>query len=125
MKASEVLAEALEFWGPEMERWMSGSIGDGTRACLVGGMVHATNGNRDVRVYNTLKENQEAYHEALKYVLDELDAQGWPRDIIEFNDSASARGYGIHGEIWNNEKRTKRIRAIVCAALKRALETEA
>jgi hypothetical protein len=141
MKPSEVLAEALAFWGQGGERWMVEDLGDTSSACLVGGISYAIAGEplyyKDLGV---VPEMQDLYVKAMTYVYDELEAQGYysrrtpgweisPSDLqeslIQFNDHDCLTYDEDDDEYAGRVENFPKLRGVVCNALKRALEAEA
>lgn len=137
MKASEVLADALAFWGQGGERWIQHDIGDTQRACLVGGIgVGATGKPCYLAEAVEVREMYGAYSKAMAYIYDELEA----RDMLnDFSDSASPRDLRLNSEhrqmpsfvsealiVFNDYGATtfEELRGVVCGALQRALKDE-
>lgn len=119
MKASDVLAGALEFWGKDGERWVRGNMGmKRLNGCFYGGLSAAAFGDADaalrpIGVYGSTHSlcNEVAFHNATQFINDELEAQGRIRSLITFNDR-DATGFTD-------------VRKVACGALKRALAAEA
>lgn len=105
----EVLARALEIWGPNGEKWCKGrwhthnSVGFGQH-CMLGGMHEAVG-----RVNST---KSRPFIEALTLVKGALKSQPIPfkRSIIGFNDSSST----TFSDVKN----------LVCGIIKREIEKE-
>lgn len=120
MKASEILARALEIWGPNGERWIQGDLqntddDDKTKFCLYGGIGMAAIGQpcytEDViRMLEDKpnlidEETVDAYIKVEKVIRNIVG-----ENIVEFNDE---------------EGRTfTEIKSVVCSALKKCLTEE-
>lgn len=114
IKASEVIANALQYWGKHGERWVRGQFVNGDKVCFYGGLsvgrYGITNGRFNRSPYYPKFEREiDPYKRAVKYIYDELESQGYYRDIIGFND---------------NDASFKDVHKIACGALKRALADE-
>lgn len=108
LRASDVLAGALEFWGAGGERWVQRTYGKTLESgCLYGGLYAAGFGDAE----GGSSEHTHIVQKAETFVLDELEAKGYMRNIIAFNDKIA--------------KDFSEVRAIACGALKRALAAEA
>jgi len=122
IKASTVLAGALEFWGQEGERWVKNSLGyERVSACLIGGLNGAAYGDAQGEYYPQSLPHENAVKRAKTFLLDELEARGFKirgmyhdsdlaEPIITFNDARS--------------RKFDEVRDLTCKALKRALEAE-
>lgn len=115
IKASDILAGALEFWGEHGERWVRGTLGSTlSKGCLYGGINAAAFGTAtgSTEIYTAPEAARTiAYKKAEKFILDELDSRGFFHGIISFND-AHAPGFDA-------------VRDVTCKALKRAVKAEA
>lgn len=103
--ASEVIANALKYWGHGGRRWTAGTLASGSKVCFYGGLSAGAYGTTvssngkvtfgemqyaddiDRKYPEEQSTEDKAYKRAEKFVLDELEAQGFDRDIVEFNDS--------------------------------------
>jgi hypothetical protein len=117
--ASEVILQALEYWGEHGERWIRGALYTGSKVCFYGGLsagaYGVTAGRPRKMSYSPnpsalYSDADKAYKQAEKFILDELEERGYLRDIITFNDS-SARNF-------------VNLKKVACGALHRALEEE-
>lgn len=113
-KPSEVIANALAFWGEHGEGWVRGALFSyrDSKGCLYGGLEAGFVGviNGRAYKYNIDTTNQAIYNKATSFVLDELESRGKTRDIIYFNDFTADSFQDV--------------RSVACGALKRALAVE-
>lgn len=94
----EVLARALEIWGPKGEHWIKGEWAEDGNYCLYGGIDMAAHG----RVTN-MAERGKAFKEAEQLLSNAVHR----RDIVEYNDAI--------------RRRFSHVKALVCKILKREL----
>ena len=136
MKASEVLAGALEFWGQGGEQWVQRELKVNSATCLVGGISKAAFGyprywesvrdSLDSDQMNTHDDNVLAYRQAMKHVWDELDARDVSLQIREDAESTSTAMHEYALVHYNDDKRRcyGDVKSVVCGAVKRALAAE-
>jgi hypothetical protein len=115
--ASEVILHALEFWGEHGERWVRGALYNGDKVCFYGGLSAGAYGVKDGRLQRVVyapselqTDSDRAYKQAEKFILDELESNGYFGAIVRFNDSQVKNFEGI--------------KKIACGALHRALDEE-
>lgn len=116
-KASEILAGALELWGPNGEGWVTGRLEHNGKLCLIGGISKVACG-KATYMGGELIDNR-AYLRAMELIRSEISEEPPDRllgpwdveaDLYQFNDDG---GHGFH-----------KVKGAVCNALKRALDEE-
>lgn len=132
MKASEILAKALEIWGPKGEHWLKGDLEYTSREgnsmfCLYGGMgmaaINRACYNYEARdlldaesEFPLTDEQQETLHNydiavhKVSQVINSRYNNEYQGDIVSFNDA--------------NERTFSEVKGVVCEALKDCLEEE-
>ena len=106
----DILAKALEIWGPNGEHWCRGVLEHGgvyhNSYCLYGGIGKAYCG---FPIYDT---EAKEHRRALRLISDEINKSN-PHDL------------GIAHAHWNDSRESfKPVKQVVCNALKQALNDE-
>lgn len=129
-KASEVLAGALEYWGEHGERWAVGTLDNGSRACLYGGMGRAAYGTGSYGPISLAEAKWSAADKAFKraetLLLNEIEALGIVRDCVGVVPASIVRYNDMFSKVGTKDRRQRfaNIKGVVCRALKKALEEE-